>query len=103
MLRCWPAEYGRGGLVADAPVAPFLAPDVEIELAMAARHVAQGRVIVAQQRERIARLKAHGSCTRDHELTLDVFLSTLQIMEEHECALRASAEKFAAARRRVAH
>jgi hypothetical protein len=58
------------------------------ELALAARHVAGGRLVVAQQYERIARLKARGSCTRDFERTLGVFVGTLQILEEHERALR---------------
>jgi hypothetical protein len=55
---------------------------------LAARHVAEARLIVAQQYERIARLKARGSCTRDFERTLTVFIGTLQIFEDHECALR---------------
>ena len=61
---------------------------------MAARHVAEGRIIVARQRERIARLRALGSCIRDHEFTLGIFVSTLEILEEHERILRASAEKL---------
>jgi hypothetical protein len=56
----------------------------ESDLAMAARHVAEGRRIVAQQRERIARLKADGHPTADHEQTLRVLESTLQILEDHE-------------------
>jgi hypothetical protein len=64
---------------------------LETELAVAARHIVQGRIIVAEQRERIARLKALGSSTGDHELTLDIFLRTVEILEEHERALRASA------------
>lgn len=67
---------------------------LETELAVAARHVVQGRIIVAEQRERIARLEAHGSSTGDHELTLDIFLRTLEILKEHERALRASARKL---------
>jgi hypothetical protein len=56
----------------------------ESDLAMAARHVAEGRRIVAQQRERIARLKAGGHPTADHEQTLQVLESTLQILEDHQ-------------------
>jgi hypothetical protein len=56
----------------------------ESDLAMAARHVAEGRRIVTQQRERIARLKADGHPTADHEQTLRVLESTLQILEDHE-------------------
>jgi hypothetical protein len=92
----------EGSRAADIPVAVFVT-ELLSELAVAARHVAQGRVIVARQRERIARLKAQGSSTRDHELTLDLFVSTLQILEEHERALRSSAEKLAAETRRRAH
>ena len=60
----------------------------QAELALAARHVAAARLIVAQQHARIARLKARGSCTRDFERTLNVFIGTLQIFEQHERALR---------------
>ena len=75
--------------------------EVETELAVAARHVAAGRIIVARQRERIARLKALGSCIRDHELTLGIFVSTLEILEEHERVLRASAQKLVFPPRRL--
>jgi len=78
-------------------------PTIETELAIAVQHVVRGRLLVVEQHERIARLKALGSCTRDYELTLGVFVCTLKIFEDHERVLRASAEKFAAARRRVAH
>ena len=103
LLDCVAREYERGGAAADRSVAIILAPEIETDLAMATRHVAQGRLIVAQQNERIARLKAQGSCTRDYELTLGVFLCTLKILEDHERVLRASVEKLAAARRRTAH
>lgn len=82
-------------------MATILAAAIAAELASATRHVAEGRRIVAQQCERIVRLKARGSCTRSFELTLDVFVSTLQILEEHERELRAAAEKLAAERRPV--
>lgn len=71
---------------------------VDSELAVAARHVAQGRIIVAQQRERIVRLQALGLSTRSHERTLEIFISTLEILEEHERELRASAEGLASPR-----
>jgi len=103
LLDCQPREYASGGLAAAGPLATVLAAEMETDLAMATRHVVRGRVIVAQQHERIARLKAQGCCTRDFELTLGVFLCTLKILEDHESALRASAEKLAAARRRAAH
>jgi hypothetical protein len=79
-------------------VANVFKVEVETQLATAARHVAQGRIIVAQQRERVDRLKAIGSRTREHERTLDVFISTLQILEEHERELRAAAQKRATPR-----
>jgi hypothetical protein len=56
----------------------------ESEFALAARHVARGRQIVARQRERIARLKQLGCSTLHHERMLCSFLDTLQIFEEHE-------------------
>ena len=103
LLDCSSPEYGSGGAAADGAVATILAAEMQTDLATAARHVVEGRLIVEQQRQRIARLKALGSCTRDFELTLGVFLCTLKILEEHERALRASAEKLAATRRRSAH
>lgn len=71
------------------PVANIAQTPIEAELAVAARHVAQGRVIVARQRERIARLTARGACTANYERTLDLFVTTLQILEEHERTLLA--------------
>jgi hypothetical protein len=62
--------------------------DSESEFVMAARHVAEGRRIVARQRLRIAKLKLAGHSTLDHEHTLQVFESTLRIFEEHERQLR---------------
>jgi hypothetical protein len=56
----------------------------ESDLAMASRHVAEARRIVGRQRERIAKLKAAGHSTLDHEQTLQVFESTLRIFEDHE-------------------
>ena len=103
LLDCWPPKYRSGGAAADGPMATILVAETETELAMAARHVTQGRLIVAQQHERIARLKALGSCTRDYELTLSVFVCTLKILEDHERVLRAAAEKLTAQRWRNAH
>lgn len=75
------------------PVADVFLTAIETELAVAARHVAQARIIVAQQRERIARLKARGLSTHNYEVTLDVFIGTLQSLEHHERALRTSVAK----------
>jgi hypothetical protein len=58
------------------------------ELATAVRHVTEGRRIVADQQARIARLAAGGHPTLDHQQTLDIFESTLRILEEHERTLR---------------
>jgi hypothetical protein len=60
----------------------------EIDLTLAARHVAEGRIIVARQRDRIARLKALGCSTLDHEQTLRIFQSTLEIFLDHQRTLR---------------
>jgi hypothetical protein len=60
----------------------------ESELATAARHVASGRLIVARQKARMAKLKAEGHATLDHEQTLQVFESTLRLFEDHERQLQ---------------
>jgi hypothetical protein len=60
----------------------------EASLVLAAWHVARGRMIVARQRERIARLRAFGYSTLDAEQTLRVFASTLDIFVDHERWLR---------------
>jgi hypothetical protein len=61
---------------------------IEADLALAARHVAEGRIIVSRQRGRIARLKALGCSTLDHEQTLRIFESTLEIFLDHEQTIR---------------
>lgn len=48
----------------------------------------EGRIIVARPHDRIARVKATGHSTLDHEQTLDVLESTQRIFEEHERGLR---------------
>jgi hypothetical protein len=60
----------------------------ETDLTLAARHVAEGRIIVARQRDRIARLRALGCLTLDHEQMLRTFESTLKIFLDHERTLR---------------
>jgi hypothetical protein len=60
----------------------------ETSLEMAVRHVAEARRIVAQQRERIARLKADGHSIVDHEKTLEVLEATLRIFEHDERRIR---------------
>jgi hypothetical protein len=61
-------------------VARLRRDDLQAELALAAGTSPQ-RLIVAQQNERMARLGARGSCMRDFECTLSVFIGTLQIFE----------------------
>ena len=99
ILLGYAAGMRESGGAADNPVADIFKTEIEAELAAAARHVAHGHVIVARQRERVARLKARGACTRDHELTLSVFSSTLATLEKHEHALRACAAKLTTPRR----
>jgi hypothetical protein len=72
----------------------IVVPKIEIELATAERHVAEGRLIVARQREIIARLRSQGSCTGDYERTLDIFVNSLRIFEEHERELRGAVERL---------
>jgi hypothetical protein len=68
--------------------------EAQCKLAMAARHVAEGRRIVARQRERVAGLKALGHCSKDHELTLAALVSTLAHLEDQAQALRKVAKKL---------
>jgi hypothetical protein len=63
----------------------------ETALVQAVRHVAEGRRIVANQRARIAKLRALGHPTLNHEQTLSIFESTLRIFEDHARALCAEA------------
>ncbi len=58
------------------------------QLALAAQHVAAGKLIVARQLALIARLRAAGHTTLDHERTLATFINTLTIFEDHERELR---------------
>jgi hypothetical protein len=68
--------------------------DVDSELAMAARHVADARCIVARQRARIVKLKALRRATLDHQLTLDALVSTLALMESHAQVLAETAKRL---------
>lgn len=76
-----------GARLSNVPMPHIAGTVTEAKLAVAARHVAQGRAIVARQRERIARLKAKGACTASYERTLELFVATLEILEEHEHTL----------------
>jgi hypothetical protein len=58
-------------------------------LAMAARHVAEAKQMIARQR--IARLSELGCSTVDAEQTLHVFVTTLEIFQHHERRIRKQA------------
>lgn len=55
--------------------------------ARAAQHVAEGRDILAAQRERTDRLRSPGSLVATQEQTLSLFISTLDNSERHEHSL----------------
>jgi hypothetical protein len=56
----------------------------ESKIEMAARHVAQGRLIVLNQKQIIRRLFEKGVSTSDAENLLYLFESTLRVFEAHE-------------------
>jgi hypothetical protein len=60
----------------------------EAELAIAIEHVARAKIIVSEQRQRIANLKAKGHAVDVHEETLRMFELTLHSLEDHERLLR---------------
>jgi hypothetical protein len=60
----------------------------ETKLETAARHVAEARRIVAQQRARIERLKSVGGGVADAERLLTTFVITLGSLEHHEQSLQ---------------
>jgi hypothetical protein len=57
--------------------------DVESELERATQHVAAAERIVAQQRERIAKLEAGGHATASHQELLELFVRTLAAFKDH--------------------
>ena len=59
-------------------------PDEENELKRATQHVAAAEHIVAQQRERIAKLEAGGHEITNHQRMLDLFIRTLEALKDHE-------------------
>jgi hypothetical protein len=63
-------------------------PKGETDLEMAARHVAQARRIVEQQRGRIAELRDGGMPTLDQEETLKILENSLRIFEHDERRIR---------------
>jgi len=60
------------------------------ELALATQHVERAKQIIARQRQAIARLQAMGCNSLDAEQTLEVFLRTLEIFEDHKKHLQHS-------------
>ncbi len=62
--------------------------DHEVEVAIAADHVARARTIVSEQQERVAKLRAKGHSIEMHERTLKTFEATLRSLEDHERLLR---------------
>ena len=59
-------------------------PDWESVLARAVQHVERGKALVAQQQERIDRLRTIGAATEDAERTLKLLLLTLATLESHK-------------------
>jgi hypothetical protein len=58
------------------------------KLILAAFRVAEARRIVANQRTQIAMLKVKGEPTVDAEAMLQVYLSSLKLLEDHEWKIR---------------
>jgi hypothetical protein len=58
------------------------------DLAVAAEQIAKAKRIVARQREVIARLQAQRRPIFEAEESLEVFLRTLDVFEQHERQLR---------------
>jgi hypothetical protein len=60
----------------------------QTELEMARRRIAQGCRLVAEQREKVARLKARGADSYEAQKELDLFEDSLATFEEHLAALQ---------------
>ena len=60
----------------------------ESTLEQAVRQVAESKRFIAEQRQRIEKLRASGISTLDAEQTLDVLSSTLKLLENHERYVR---------------
>ena len=67
------------------------------ELSMAVRHVRQGRIVVARQRQYVEDLQASSRPSQWAETLLATFLASQDIFERHERQLR---EKLEAAEAR---
>jgi hypothetical protein len=60
----------------------------EAELAIAIEHVARAKIIVSEQRQRIASLNNKGHAIDMHQKILSMFELTLRSLEDHERLLR---------------
>jgi len=58
------------------------------KLIVAAHRAAEARRAVENQRGRIAVLKAKGESTLEAEATLQMYLSSLKLLEDHESKIR---------------
>jgi hypothetical protein len=67
-------------------------PRKEVKLIVAAQRAAEARRIVENQRGLIATLKAKGESTIDAEAMLQVYLSSLKLLEDHEQRIRKERE-----------
>ena len=63
-------------------------PRKQPKLILAALRAAEARRIVANQRGLIAVLKAKGESTLQAEATLQMYLSSLKLLEDHEWKIR---------------
>jgi hypothetical protein len=66
---------------------------MESKVEMVFRHVAQGRRVVARQRQLVERLALNGCDTTDAEQILDLFVRTLAIFEDDLTRLSAQESK----------
>ena len=70
------------------PYARRYMPRKQPKLILAAFRAAEARRIVANQRVLIAVLKAKGELSLDAEGMLEVYLSSLKLLEDHEWKMR---------------
>ena len=71
----------------------------ETKLTQAVRHVARGRVIVANQFNNLEMLRAAGRPTEDAEEMLALFLASQRLLERHEQLVRAEMQSAGDQRR----
>jgi len=68
--------------------------DVASEIAAAVRQVALARRGLARQRQCLLKSRSLGLCTRDQELTVEVFASMLASLESYARQLEEAAKHF---------